>query len=300
MNKAERQSLAAIPLILAVAGGIAWAGSQGSTQAFGVPLFALCGALAFVVNWVAFIPAYRFQSERYYDLTGSITYGCIVVTAVVAGPGHPRSWLLATLVAVWAIRLGSFLFARISRDGSDGRFDVLKPSLPRFFMTWTLQGLWVFVTLSCALAAMTSASQSPLGPLAWVGLLVWLLGFCVEVVADRQKQRFRADPANRGRFIQSGVWAWSRHPNYFGEITLWFGVALVALPALSSWQLVTLVSPVFVYVLLTRISGIPMLESRGKRKWGEDPEYKAYKQRTPVLWPRPPRAQPRQPLDRSA
>jgi steroid 5-alpha reductase family enzyme len=108
-------------------------------------------------------------------------------------------------------------------------------------------------------------------------------------VADRQKSAFRSDPANAGRFISSGLWAWSRHPNYFGEIVLWVGVALIALPVLSGWQHVTLVSPLFVYLLLTRISGIPPLERRAEEKWGDDPAYRAYVERTPVLWLRPQR-----------
>jgi steroid 5-alpha reductase family enzyme len=120
-----------------------------------------------------------------------------------------------------------------------------------------------------------------------VGL--WGAGFAIEAIADHQKARFRADPANRDRFIATGLWAWSRHPNYCGEILLWAGVALVALPALSGFALVTLVSPLFVYVLLTRVSGIPLLEARSDSRWGADPAYRAYKARTPALWLRPPR-----------
>jgi steroid 5-alpha reductase family enzyme len=117
-------------------------------------------------------------------------------------------------------------------------------------------------------------------------LFVWIVGFTVEVVSDRQKRRFRQDPANAGRFITTGLWAWSRHPNYFGEIVLWLGIALIALPALSGWQYVTLISPLFVYLLLSRVSGIPPLESRAEERWGNDPEFQAYKARTPVLFPR--------------
>jgi steroid 5-alpha reductase family enzyme len=137
---------------------------------------------------------------------------------------------------------------------------------------------------------MTSAQGRPLGAFAALGTLAWAAGFVIEVVSDGQKRRFRDDPANRGRFIQSGLWAWSRHPNYFGEILLWSGIAMVALPALSGWQHATLISPIFVYVLLTRISGIPMLESRARKRWGDEPEYRAYKARTPSLLLRRPRA----------
>jgi steroid 5-alpha reductase family enzyme len=112
------------------------------------------------------------------------------------------------------------------------------------------------------------------------------VGFALEAVADQQKRRFRERPENAGRFIATGLWAWSRHPNYFGEILLWTGVALVALPALDGWQLATLLSPVFVTLLLTRVSGVPLLEERADARWGDDPEYLAYKKRTPLLVPR--------------
>lgn len=278
-------------LILVIGAAIAWAGSQHGQVVAGVPLFALCTAVAFAIQWVVFVPSNAFQTEHYYDLTGSLTYVSLVVLSLVLGSGpDPRTWLLAALVAVWALRLGSFLFVRVKQDGSDGRFDVIKPDFPRFLMTWTLQGLWVVLTLSCALAAMTSASLRPMGAFAAVGASIWAIGFVIEVVSDRQKRTFRADPTHEGRFITTGLWAWSRHPNYFGEILLWLGVAVIAFPVLRGAQLATLISPVFVYLLLTRVSGVPMLESRGKRRWGDDPEYRAYKARTPVLVPRPPRA----------
>ena len=148
----------------------------------------------------------------------------------------------------------------------------------------------MLLTVSCALAAMTALRSEPLGAWAVLGTAVFAAGFAIEAVADGQKRRFRADPANRGRFIASGLWAWSRHPNYLGEITLWAGIAVIAFPVLRGWQLATLISPVFVYVLLTRISGIPLLESRARKRWGEDPAYRAYRERTPALMLRPPRS----------
>jgi steroid 5-alpha reductase family enzyme len=253
-----------------------------------VSVFALCGAICFGLNWLVFVPSYAAQTERDFDLTGSLTYLAVVGCAVTLGGREPRALLLALLVCLWALRLGSFLFARIRREGADHRFDELKPDFARFLLTWTLQGLWVFLTLSCALAAITASAGRPLGVLAALGAAVWIAGFAIEVIADRQKAAFRADPANRNRFIATGLWAWSRHPNYCGEIVLWVGVALIALPVLSGWSHVTLISPLFVYVLLTRISGIPLLESRSDAKWGDDPEYRAYRSRTPLLWLRPP------------
>ena len=291
MKTADRQATFALPVILLIGAAIAWAGSQGGLRSGDWPIFALCGAIAFGLNWIVFVHAYAAQTERFFDLTGSLTYLLCVGTALtLVGDPSARAWLVAGMVFLWAGRLGSFLFMRISRDGGDGRFDAIKQSLPRFLMTWTLQGLWVLLTLACALAAITAQQPVSLDGFALLGSLIWLAGFSIEVRADREKNRFRADPANRDRFITTGLWAWSRHPNYFGEITLWVGVAVVAVPVLSGWQYATLISPVFVYVLLTRISGIPLLAARGQKKWGQDPAYQAYLERTPVLVPRPPRA----------
>ena len=200
--------------------------------------------------------------------------------------------VVTIVVAVWALRLGTFLFRRIHKDGTDTRFDGIKHDGPRLLMTWTLQGLWVFLTLAAALGAITAAGGVSLGWLVVAGLAVWVAGFAMEAAADRQKRAFRGDPANDGRFITTGLWAWSRHPNYFGEITLWVGVALVALPALAGWRYVTLVSPVFVFLLLTRVRGVPLLEAKAAQRWGDDPTFVAYTSTTPVLVPRPPHRSP--------
>lgn len=290
MKNLVAESMIAIIGALLTAAAVGWAGSQGGVKVSGLPLFAVAGALAFFVQWVVFLPAYLAQTEHYYDLTGSLTYLTLALgTLFLVGGFDARSILLGALVSIWALRLGSFLFLRVRRRGVDERFDAIKPSFTRFLMAWTLQGLWVFLTLAAALGAMTSAQPEPLGLVGFVGMAVWAIGFVIEVVSDRQKRAFRQDPVNSGRFISTGLWAWSRHPNYFGEIVLWLGIALIALPSLSEWQYVTLISPLFVFLLITRVSGIPPLESRAEERWGDDPDYQAYKARTPVLLPRPPR-----------
>jgi len=144
----------------------------------------------------------------------------------------------------------------------------------------------VTLTAAPALVVITTTTRRPLGPMAAIGMLVWVFGFVFEVLADEQKRRFRADPANRGRFIRTGLWARSRHPNYFGEIVLWSGMALIAVPVLHGWQWASLISPAFVAVLVTRVSGIPMLERRADEAWGGREDYEAYKARTPVLVPK--------------
>ncbi len=280
--------LGTIVLCVALAGLVALAGARGGLTYLDVPVVAICVALAFLIQWAAFVPAFTQQTERFFDLTGSLTYVALIVAALVLGNTDARSVLLCALILVWAVRLGSFLFNRVSRDGEDRRFRSIKPDLLMFLMTWSLQGLWVSLTLACALFAMTSTISTPLGLWATGGTLLWVTGFGIEVAADRQKQAFRADPANRNRFITTGLWSWSRHPNYFGEILLWSGIALITVPVLQGSQLVGLISPVFVWLLLTKISGIRMLEARSDKQWGEDPDYQVYKSRTPALMLRKP------------
>lgn len=290
MEEQTRRSVIGITAAIVIGGLVAWAGSDGSASLGWLPVFALCALVAYAINWLVFIPSNAAKTERFYDLTGSVTYITVTVLAVVLSGGpDARALIVAAMVIIWAARLGTFLFRRIRRDGRDGRFDEIKTSPLRFFMTWTLQGLWVLLTAAAALAIITNTGDSRnLGWVAWLGIAIWVLGFTFEVVADRQKSVFKRNPANEGRFINTGLWSWSRHPNYFGEITLWTGIAVMAIPILSGWQWVVLVSPIFVAVLITRISGVPMLEKRADERWGDEEAYQQYKESTPVLIPRPP------------
>lgn len=282
---------AAVATVVAtgVAASVAWALGQDGHTVLGVPAMIWCAALAFGIQWLAFVPAWVRRTEHFYDLTGSLTYISVLLFGLAMAPTvHLRSAVLSGLIMVWALRLGTFLFARVRRAGHDTRFVTLMANPVRFFMTWTLQGLWVFLTLAAALTCILSPAQPALGAVDGLGLALWAAGFGIEVVADRQKGRFRADPANRGKFITTGLWGWSRHPNYFGEILLWVGIALTASSAMQGWQWVGLISPLFVFVLLNYISGIPLLEEQAEQRWGGEPEYEAYKQSTPVLFLSPP------------
>jgi steroid 5-alpha reductase family enzyme len=287
MEGKTRKALVSLPIVVVVGALTAVAGSQGGSTLAGVPLFALGVAAAFVIQWLVFIPSYRAQTEKFYDLTGALTYISITVLLVLLSPGvDARGLLLAAMVVAWAVRLGTFLFRRVTTHGKDDRFDDIKRDSIRFLNAWTIQGLWVVLTAALAWVAITSDRKVGLDGFFWAGLLVWAAGFGIEIVADSQKRAFKADPANRGRFISTGLWSRSRHPNYFGEITLWVGVAIIALPVLQGWQWAALVSPVFVALLLIKGSGVPLLEAKADEKWGGQPDYEAYKQNTPVLIPR--------------
>ena len=267
--------------------GVATLANPAGLTLAGWPAMTALALGAFAIQWLAFIPARLFQTERFYDLTGSITYIAVTLAAISAATAPSGAqWLIAIMIFIWAGRLGSFLFRRIHAAGGDQRFDHIKVSSSRFFVAWTLQGAWVVVTSCAALTAILSAEQTAVGVIYVMGAVMWVAGFVIEVMADQQKSRFRADPANAGRFINVGLWARSRHPNYFGEILLWAGIAVMAIPYLSSTQWVVMLSPLFVYALLTRISGIPTLARRGQQLWGDDPTYQAYVANTPRLLPR--------------
>ncbi|MGH3689471.1 MAG: DUF1295 domain-containing protein [Microbacterium sp.] len=285
----SRSSLIAIVAALAIGALVAVAGSQSSATIAGIPLFALAVAAAFAIQFIAFIPAMILQTERFFDLTGSLTFFVISAALVLLSPmPDARSWILAAMVMLWAARLGSFLARRVHKAGSDGRFDAIKGSPVRFLQVWVIQGAWVSLTAAAAWIAISAdaAARAPIGWLTIVGIIVWALGMVIEVVADAQKSAFRADPRNRDEFIRTGLWSRSRHPNYFGEIVIWVGVFLTAAPVLVGWQWIALLSPLFVILLLTRVSGIPLLETRAEKRWGDRADYIAYRESTPVLVPK--------------
>ncbi len=241
--------------------------------------------LIFSIQWISFIPAYIFQTEKFFDLTGSMTYLTTVLAALyITDSVKISDYVIVSCVVIWAIRLGSFLFMRIHKAGEDRRFREIKTNFTRFFMTWTLQGMWVSMCLLCLITALSSYSGIILNNVFYIGLLIFIFGFIIEVVADHQKTVFRKDLKNKDKFISTGLWSYSRHPNYLGEILLWFGVAIMSFSSLQGLQYLTLISPIFVYILLVYISGIRILENQGDKKWGHLDSYKEYLKNTPMLF----------------
>ena len=250
-----------------------------------------CAVICIGMQWIAWIPASAAKTERFYDLMGGLTYLVVVGFSLWAGSLSEapslREFIVSFLVVIWALRLSSFLYFRIHRTGKDGRFDQLKASPVRFLVPWTIQGLWVFLTMIVVLVINSQAGSAPeMGAWDVMGLSVWLLGFSVVVVADNQKSAFNKDPDNQGKWIDSGLWSYSRHPNYLGEILLWTGIACFGVPCFTGLERVAWISPVFVFLLLTKLSGIPILDKRALEKWGDDEEYQTYRENTPALLPR--------------
>jgi steroid 5-alpha reductase family enzyme len=293
MAETKNSSRSLIVVAVATVLGLvfAWFAGANGQQWNGYSVLFICALVSFGVNWLAFIPAAIGQTEKYYDLVGAVTYLSIIGAAcVLSAPLDLRAIVVAAMVAIWCIRLGSFLFMRISDAGHDARFDKIKINPARFLVAWTMQASWGLYTAAAALAIISASDRVPLDIFFWIGALVWAVGFGIEIVADGQKGKFRKDASNKGKFIKSGLWAWSQHPNYFGEIMLWTGILIIALPLLSGTAWLVLISPLFVTFLLTKVSGIAMLDKAAAKKWGDDPAYQEYRRKTPVLMMKPPTA----------
>jgi len=264
--------------------------SYNSIEISGKNLLQQILIITFVVQWIAYVPAYALKTEKFYDLTGSLTYLSIFIYCLIATQSieHVKfsNIIVAGAIMIWAIRLGSFLFMRIARDGKDKRFNLIKTSFSRFFMTWTLQGMWVFICSSSALVAITSPTGVIVNNVFILGFLLFFTGFVIEVIADNQKSKFRSIKENRDSFINEGLWSRSRHPNYFGEIILWLGITVMSISSFSGINYLAIFSPIFTYLLLNYISGVRILEARGNEKWGHLDEYNNYKENTPKLIPK--------------
>ena len=255
------------------------------TEILGFNSFKFLISMAVLIQFLIFVPSFLFQTEKFYDLTGSLTY--ISVTSIAYfSLDNPTTidTILYLYVIVWAGRLGIFLFRRINKDGKDERFDKAKKKFFWFLQYWMGQAAWVVFTAGASILAILSPVETELGVLAFIGIFLWWSGFLIEVIADNQKRKFRETSDPKTEFISNGLWARSRHPNYFGEITLWVGMAVLSLSSLSGIEYVTaIVSPIFVYLLLIKAEGVPMLERIAEERYGGLPEYQQYKENTPVF-----------------
>ena len=280
-----------IIIIICFASIIAFGGSHNSMTYNGYPILFFCLSASFLVHWIIFIPSFLAKTEKFYDITGTLAYLITlylasVLTSYSSGASlEPRTLIIIGMVSFWALRLGIFLFIRVLKVGEDRRFREAKKSFSKYLVWWTMSALWVFLTTANALTLIINNKKLVNQPIFYLGLLIWVIGILFEIIADEQKRRFRLNEKNRGKFISSGLWSISRHPNYFGEIILWIGIAIISLPTLSGFQYVTLISPLFIYLLLTRISGVNLLEESSDKKWGDLQEYEQYKRETPVLVP---------------
>lgn len=248
----------------------------------------ILSALVFAIglNLAMFVPAFIFKTDKLTDTSYGITFAALALFGYTSSSQTSFHFVLMAMVLLWAVRLGGYLLYRVFVKGKDARFDGTRENFAKFARFWFLQGLTVAVVMVPSIFTFGS-SMATIKLVSLLGLAVFAFGFFLETIADFQKDAFNKDPDNKGHWIESGVWSWSRHPNYLGEIMVWVGVYVYALPALTSLQAVAaLISPVYIVLLLSFGSGIPILEKSADDKWGENKEYQRYKKRVGILLPK--------------
>ena len=240
--------------------------------------------IALGLNILMFIPAYLWKTDKLTDISYAVTFALLAIIGLIAGGISTPSVILVIAILIWSIRLGSYLLIRILKMGRDKRFDEMRKSFWRFGGFWVLQGLTVWVVLLPSLLFLVK-SPTELSWYTYAGLAIWACGLAIEAVADMQKFKFN-NTKNKGKWIDTGVWKYSRHPNYFGEMALWFGLYIFVFGNLSNTEaLIGIVGPLYIALLILFVSGVPLLEKRADKKWGDNPEYIKYKQSTSILIP---------------
>eukprot|EP00484_Ammonia_sp_Unknown_P028184 CAMPEP_0197025434 /NCGR_PEP_ID=MMETSP1384-20130603/5777_1 /TAXON_ID=29189 /ORGANISM="Ammonia sp." /LENGTH=328 /DNA_ID=CAMNT_0042453963 /DNA_START=106 /DNA_END=1092 /DNA_ORIENTATION=+ len=258
--------------------------------------------VSYGVNWISFLfVAWPLHTEKYYDFTGMLTFlSCdlfsIFYNQVPWNADHIRNMVLFFMVMCWTLRLGIFLFQRITakHGGKDKRFDDLRDNFARFAVAWTLQATWgyfccmpLFIVNQIDNNDVQRQHVNNVTVVDIVGWALWVFGWGIELIADRQKTVFKNDPNNRGKFCNAGLWAWSRHPNYFGEITLWIGIFVSSASIAKNAGWLAVLSPIWTIILLVFSSGVPLAERTAMKKYGHLPEYQEYVKNVSVLIPLP-------------
>ena len=252
--------------------------------------FLIALGISVAINAVFFALAALLRTDKVTDLSYSLSFVVLAVVLIFrAGYFSLLHVLTAVLICAWGIRLGAYLFSRILKTGVDHRFDDMRDRPLRFARFWALQALTVWVVMLPAIRLFSLPGRHGLPAATIVGAALWVLGFAVEVTSDAQKSAFKRDPGARESFISSGLWRFSRHPNYFGESLLWWGLFVAAVPVFSGWDFLTALGPLFLTLLLLFVSGVPLLEKSADKKHGSEPAYQEYKRRTSIFLPLPPR-----------
>jgi len=243
----------------------------------------------FGIQWIMYFFSALFKTEKFFDLTGGSTFVLLAIYSLLWRKRFMvRQMVLTGMVSVWGLRLSSFLFHRILNSGRDVRFSKVRDNPRVLFIYWTIQGIWVFLTiLPLLLVNSKKDEKNPVNSIDYLGWSVWIAGFLTEVIADSQKSSFRSIEANADKWIDVGLWSLSRHPNYLGEVMMWFGIFLSSTQNLNGVERAfAAVSPLFISYLLRFVSGVPPLEKASDKKWGNLKDYIDYKNRTPVFFPR--------------
>ncbi len=240
--------------------------------------------ISLTLNGIFFAIAYRLKTDKLTDITYSLSFIFIGLFAYSRSSHKSFETIGTALILIWSLRLGGFLLYRVIKNGKDRRFDGMRESFTRFAKFWVGQAVVAWVLMVPAILAFSGSKD--LSVISIVGVIIWLIGLIFESMADFQKYKFRLEPKNKDKWIGSGVWSLSRHPNYFGEMLIWVGVYLYTFPVLNSMvRVLCLISPVLIIVLLRYGSGIPILEKSADKRWGDNTKYIEYKRKTNLLIP---------------
>lgn len=200
----------------------------------------------------------------------------------------PRSLLVCTLITIWGVRLALHIYSRNKGKSEDYRYLEWRKAwgkwfyIRSYFQVYILQGFLLYIIVLPALIINNNSTEI-INYLDIAGVLIWLVGFVFETVGDLQLSKFIKNPINKGKIIQTGLWKYTRHPNYFGEVTQWWGIWIIALNVQNG--LIGIIGPIVITFLILKVSGIPMLE----KKMDKNPEFKNYKKRTSIFIPIPPK-----------
>ncbi len=254
-------------------------------------LLAVTGAVTLTLMTSLWLLSLRLKNASIIDIFWGIGFTIIAWLAFALAPQGflPRKLLLAALVTIWGLRLAVHIGIRNAGKPEDFRYAAWRAEHGfrwwwfSFLQVFLLQGVLIWLISAPVTASMTSAFPVIFTALDWLGILVWILGWLFESIGDAQLMRFKKDPSKRGKLLTSGLWKYTRHPNYFGEAALWWGLYLIALAAGKWW---TIFSPLLMTYLLIRVSGVAMLERTMKQR----PGYDEYMRRTSPFIPRLPKA----------
>ncbi|PIA33594.1 hypothetical protein AQUCO_04100194v1 [Aquilegia coerulea] len=243
---------------------------------------ALTAIITGVYELVFFTITALLRFDKLTDFAGSTNFILLsIVTLVSKGDWHFRQVILTLLVVIWSLRFGLFLVMRILQWGEDRRLDVIRSTF------WKLAAVWVWSVSLPVTVVNASDSHPSIQAVDIVGWIMWAVGFSVEATADQQKLLFKNSTQNRGKWCNVGLWKVSRHPNYFGELLLWWGIFVSSTPVLEGAEWLVIFGPLFLTLLLLFVSGIPLLEESADKKFGNKADYRFYKKTTSPLIPLP-------------
>ena len=243
---------------------------------------------ALALNLVGFMIAYPLKTDKLTDISYALTFFGIGLFNVLGNEMTVNKWLVVSVTWLWAIRLGSFLLYRVNKVGKDDRFDDMRSSFWLFGRFWLLQAITAWVVMLPTSFFLQREQNTEVSFVLFIGLGIAVVGLLIEAFADMQKFNFKMNKTNKGKWIDEGLWHYSRHPNYFGEIAMWSGVYVAVVSYLSENQpLYALASPVLIFVVLMFMSGVPILERQADKKWGHLKSYREYKNSTSLVIPLP-------------